>query len=153
MSVELISGPELKIKLKKKNIQQKDICEDLGYNQTTVSRYFTGTQQMPAKFIVEVAVYAGFEISDLVNIEIDPDAVDLDTSDSSKIEAADPEEVYEVKYKKKKNEIRNQIEHLVKEMQDLNKTSALRKNKRRQYLNIIEPKLRQKKVKSSDDDR
>ena len=86
--IELIKGSDLKLKLKKKKISQQDICKEFGYNANTVSRYLSGEIQMPASFILNVAVYAGFNISDL--IEGEPYIIDIDHTEV----AAEPQEEY-----------------------------------------------------------
>jgi hypothetical protein len=74
--ISLIKGSDLKLKLKRKRILSVDICRDLGYNENTVSRYFKNKMAMPAKFIVNVAAYAGFSISDLVEGNISEYGID-----------------------------------------------------------------------------
>lgn len=71
MNIELISGKKLKILLKKRGILQKDLMKEFGFNQTTISRYFTDDQQMPASFIIKVAIYAGLQIKDLIEGQVD----------------------------------------------------------------------------------
>jgi len=46
--IQVIKGSELKLLLKRKKIFQADLVRDLGYNQTTVSRYFTGDLLIPS---------------------------------------------------------------------------------------------------------
>lgn len=78
MSINLISGENLKILLKRKGITQKEIIEKFGLHQTTVSRYLTGSMQMPASFILKVAKYANLSINDLIEGDIDPHTIDIE---------------------------------------------------------------------------
>lgn len=61
-----IKGSELKIILKKKRITQNMLSDFFGIHRTTISRYFTDDIQMPASFILKVAVYAKLDIKDLI---------------------------------------------------------------------------------------
>lgn len=88
MNIELIKGSKLKILLKRKGILSKDITAAFNLNKTTVSRYFTDDMQMPATFIIKVAVYAGLNISDL--IEGAPYILDVDYTEV----AAEPQVAY-----------------------------------------------------------
>jgi transcriptional regulator with XRE-family HTH domain len=67
--MELISGDDLKIKLKKRKIAQQDIVRDLGYNQTTVSRYYNGHTPMSLSFLMRLSDHYKIPIDELVFID------------------------------------------------------------------------------------
>lgn len=62
----MIKGSELQLLLKKRGILQKDICKKLNINQSQVSRYFTDDINMPATFVIDVAVMANLTIDELI---------------------------------------------------------------------------------------
>lgn len=93
--VNLIKGPDLKLKLKKKGVLSVDICRAFGYNKTTVSRYLSGNMQMPASFIFNVAIFAGFNIADLVEVNKDKKDYLLDENYTDVIDIlSEPDEIY-----------------------------------------------------------
>jgi len=89
-----ISGSALRLKLKRKGISSVDICRDLGYNKTTVSRYFTNDTAMPATFIIKVAAYAKLSLHDLID---DAHIIDITPPPPAITAAAEPAPVYESK--------------------------------------------------------
>lgn len=94
--IELIKGSDLKLKLKKKGILQQDIVKKFGYNANTVSRYLSETNpmQMPASFVINVAIMANLNISDLIEGYDDPYTI-IDMSDKEpKSLAAEPQVQY-----------------------------------------------------------
>jgi transcriptional regulator with XRE-family HTH domain len=70
-NIELIKGSDLRLKLKRRGILSVDLCRAFGYNKTTVSRYFTDDMQMSATFVIRVAAYAGLQIKDLIEGQVD----------------------------------------------------------------------------------
>lgn len=73
----IISGQSLKLLLKKKGISQQDIIKQFGMHQTTVSRYFTERDKMPADFLLKVAAYAGLRLEDLIAGYTEPHTIDI----------------------------------------------------------------------------
>jgi transcriptional regulator with XRE-family HTH domain len=91
--IELIKGSDLKLKLKKKGILQQDIVKKFGYNANTVSRYLSETNpmQMPASFVINVAIMAKLNLSDLIQGYNDPYII---TDMRDKEVAAEPQVPY-----------------------------------------------------------
>jgi transcriptional regulator with XRE-family HTH domain len=77
MDIKLISGKKLKILLKRKGISQQELIKKFGFHQTTISRYFTDDQAMPASFIIKVAAYAGLTLDQLTEGHIEPAIIDV----------------------------------------------------------------------------
>ena len=97
-TINIIKGSELKLKLKRKRITSREICEKLGYNKTTVSRYFTDDMAMPATFIVKVAFFAKLNIHDLITgdpNDVEDFIIDADWSESLPELAAEPQAEYQ----------------------------------------------------------
>lgn len=106
-SLKLIKGSYLKILLKRKKISQKELCDEFGFNRTTVSRYFSDDMAMPANFIIKVAAYSGLSISDLTegndiksekstNSETQISSQEKYISASTLHHVAEPHEVYDL---------------------------------------------------------
>lgn len=95
---DIISGQSLKLLLKKKGISQQDIIKQFGMHQTTVSRYFTERDKMPADFLLRVAAYAKLSLSDLIKGGL-PEAqvIDITPPPPAITAAAEPAPVYESK--------------------------------------------------------
>lgn len=66
MSIDLISGSQLKILLKRRGIKINDLVEEFNFNRITISRYFNDRNPIPAEFIVKVAAYANLSLHDLI---------------------------------------------------------------------------------------
>jgi transcriptional regulator with XRE-family HTH domain len=62
----LISGSELKIKLKQKGIKIQDIIDKYDLNRASVSRYLNDRMAMPATFIIQCAEMADMSIEDFM---------------------------------------------------------------------------------------
>jgi transcriptional regulator with XRE-family HTH domain len=63
---KLISGSDLKIKLKRKKIKIEDLIEKYGLKRATVSRYLNNHMAMPATFIIQVAEISGMDIKEFM---------------------------------------------------------------------------------------
>jgi transcriptional regulator with XRE-family HTH domain len=84
--------------LKRKKITSAEICNKLGYNKTTVSRYFTDDMAMPATFIVKVAFYAKLNIEDLIigdHDDVEDFIIDTDWTEALTSIASEPVEEYQ----------------------------------------------------------
>lgn len=100
--IDLISGPKLKLLLKRKGISQTDISGEFNIAPNQVSRYFTGRNEMPARFIVKVAAYAGLTLKDITEGHIDTPIKEIpDNSAAPELTisntAAEPTPTYEPK--------------------------------------------------------
>ena len=71
MSVELISGNQLKILLKRKGIKINDLVAAFNMNRISVSRYLNGHNPMTGEFVIKVAAYAGLSLNDLIEGKIE----------------------------------------------------------------------------------
>lgn len=66
MSIELISGSQLKILLKRRGIKISELVDAFEFNRITISRYFNDHVPMPADFIIKVAKFAGLSLDQLL---------------------------------------------------------------------------------------
>lgn len=96
--VNIISGRELKLLLKRRRISSIEICKALNMSQAQVSRYFTNEVAMPATFIIKVAAYANLSLHDLIEGGF-PEAqvIDITPPPPAITAAAEPAPVYESK--------------------------------------------------------
>lgn len=98
MSIDLISGSQLKILLKRRGIKINDLVEVFDFNRITISRYFNDRNPIPADFIVKVAAYANLSLNDLIEGGF-PEAqvIDITPPPPAITAAAEPAPVYESK--------------------------------------------------------
>lgn len=67
MSIDLISGSQLKVLLKRRGIKINDLVEAFDFNRITISRYFNDRNPIPAEFIIKVAKFAHLTLDDLID--------------------------------------------------------------------------------------
>jgi len=72
---KLMKGSDLKVLLKRKKISQKELCEALGYNQATLSRYFTDNLSISAQFLVDMMIYSKISVKDVIEKGIELDSI------------------------------------------------------------------------------
>jgi transcriptional regulator with XRE-family HTH domain len=77
MSIELITGGQLKILLKRRGIKISELVDAFDFNRITISRYFNDHVQMPADFIIKVAKFAGLSLDQLTEGHIEPAVIDV----------------------------------------------------------------------------
>jgi transcriptional regulator with XRE-family HTH domain len=96
--VNLISGKQLKLLLKRRRISSIELCRVLNMSQAQVSRYFTNEVAMPATFIVKVAAYANLSLNDLTEGSIaEAQVIDITPPAPQVTIAAEPAPTYESK--------------------------------------------------------
>jgi transcriptional regulator with XRE-family HTH domain len=64
--IELISGKELNILLRRKGINQTVLSEAIGVNRTQMSGYMNDKHKMPGDILLAIIIYAGLDPKDLV---------------------------------------------------------------------------------------
>lgn len=109
----LIKGSELKLILKKKKVSQKDLCEALGYNQATASRYFTDNLSLSAQFLVDVMIYAKIGLREVIEKGV---VVDI----APHLLAAETQEIYGTEEKASTiKELRSQMRMIERRLSEL----------------------------------
>lgn len=90
MSIELISGSQLKILLKRRSIKISELVDAFDFNRITISRYFNDHVPMPADFIIKVAKFAGLSLDQLLEGQFESSVTETTHTDV----AAEPEIEY-----------------------------------------------------------